>query len=153
MRLTIYEDDRQTGTVDIDEQTFEYDGEHPDIQRVLTKMETGELTQLKPAPGDHEREEGGSELIPGPEEAGQCQPMEEVRIGGKHLGRFLQHVIEQNNVGEGGPQISVESDTDLSPEVITLEAGQLDSDDDPAAEEPNSEGPDGMASTWGPSSE
>jgi hypothetical protein len=156
MELEIYEDDQRTGIVDVDEQTFEYDGGQSDVEDLLKQMEAGELTDLKPATTDDggamDRDEG-SELIPGPGEAGRRQPMEEVRIGGKQLGRFLQRVIEQNNIGEGEPEIRVESDSDLSPEVITLEEGQLDDDHPSAGEGLSTEELDRKTSGWGPPSE
>lgn len=110
MKLAIYEDESRTGNVDLDERTFEYSGSSESVRELLTRMEDGELTSLRPT-----SESSQSEMVPEADETDHRPGMREDAIGGKALGRHLRRALADES------EIRVEAvDGTLDAETIDL---------------------------------
>lgn len=89
MEIDIYEDEKQVGTVDIDTETYEYRGQLDEIERVLQRMDAGEITMPHPvAPADGY---DGPYDSPG---------ITHIRRSGIALAQWLPRVLEQKGRGE-----------------------------------------------------
>ena len=134
MDAAIYEDGERTGSVHLDERTFDYDGENERIREVLTRMERGEIIMTRPtAPTDKADTDDDAPTFdakPGPDEANHRGGVESVAISGKMLGRHLRKSLTSGPHGE-----------DVRIEAVdgTLDAERIELDDDSAEAPPASD--------------
>lgn len=89
MKIHIYEDEQQVGTIDIGAETYEYQGQLNGIQRVLQRMEDGEITMTNPV------QSGG-----GYDESGEPPGIEQTRRRGAALAQWLPQVLEEKGRGK-----------------------------------------------------
>lgn len=156
MDVAIYEDGEQTGRVNLDERTFEYDGSNEDIRKILTQMENDEITATQPSiPNDSsdasdESDKTTFESKHGRDEANHREGVEVNVMSGKMLGRFLQRVIP-NSSRSGEVRIEA-SDGSLEADVISLDDEATEgatSDDGDSNSFPDSD----FEATYGPPDE
>jgi len=162
MDAAIYEDGERTGSVHLDERTFEYDGENERIHEVLTRMERGEIIMTRPvAPNDEVDTDDDAPTFdakPGPDEANHREGVESVVISGRMLGHHLRKSLTSGSRGKGVRIEGVEE---------TLDAERIDlNDDSEATASANADSADGETddredsisevsfdASWGPPSE
>ena len=153
MDAIIYEQDEQTGRVDLSDRTFEYDGDNEYIRATLQKMERGDMTVVSPVIASEERTVKSPPSVP--EEANHPAGVEVVPRGGKSLGRHLRRAFRNGHQGAGETRVEP-AEGSFKAQVITLDDPD-DANENPL-EDSDTDGDDsddfvGFDAVYGPPSE